>query len=112
MSADGKRNILKNPGLGWPKKTWPPYSMYYQLTPHKSTTLRFSVAFMCLQLFLHAFLNAKTCFNALQPKTNWQYRSFAYCAGQDWNLLPLSIREASDASFRSVLKQHYLTMVD
>ena len=49
------------------KKTWPPYSMYYQLTPHKSTTFRFSVAFVCLQSFLHAFLNAKTCYDALQP---------------------------------------------
>ena len=49
------------------KKTWPPYSMYYQLTPNKSTTLRFSVAFVCLQSFLHAFINAKTCLDALQP---------------------------------------------
>ena len=49
------------------KKTWPPYSMYYQLSSHKSTTLSSSVAFVCLQSFLHAFLNDKTCFDALQP---------------------------------------------
>ena len=41
--------------------------MYYQLTPHKSTTMGFSVAFECLQSFLHAFLNANTYFKALQP---------------------------------------------
>ena len=29
-------------------------------------------------------------------KTNWLSRSFAYCTGQDWNGLPLSIRDASD----------------
>ena len=34
------------------------YSMYYQLIPHKSTTMGFSVAFECLQSFLHAFINA------------------------------------------------------
>ena len=44
-----------------------PYLMYYQLTPHKSTMMGFSVAFECLQSFLHTFLNAKTCFDVLQP---------------------------------------------
>ena len=41
--------------------------MYYQLKPYKSTTMGFLVAFECLQSFLHASLNAKTCFDALQP---------------------------------------------
>ena len=33
------------------------------------------------------------------PKTNWLFRSFAYSAGHAWNLLPLSIREASNVIF-------------
>jgi len=32
----------------------------------------------------------------------------AYCAGQDWNSLPLSIRKASDIAFKSALKQYYI----
>ena len=45
----------------------------------------------------------------LKPcKTNWLSRSFAYCAGQDWNSLPLSIRDASDTTFKSALKQYFI----
>ena len=41
-------------------------------------------------------------------KTNWLSRSFTYCAGQDWNGLPLSIRDASDFTLKSALKQYYI----
>ena len=45
----------------------------------------------------------------LKPcKTNWLSRSFAYCAGQEWNYLPLSIRDTSDITFKSALKQYYI----
>ena len=45
----------------------------------------------------------------LKPcKTNWLSRSFAYCAGQDWNSLPLLISDASDITFKSALKQYYI----
>ena len=47
-------------------------------------------------------LHLKSC------KTNWLSRSFAYCAGQDWNSLPLSIRDASDTTFKSALKQYFI----
>ena len=74
VTAESKAAKLLH-GLGFSKRvyicqlptTWPPYPMYYQLTPHKSTTIGFSVIFECLLSFLHAFLNAETCFDALQP---------------------------------------------
>ena len=37
------------------------YPMYYQLTPHKSTTIGFPFAFEC---FAVVFANTKTCFDA------------------------------------------------
>ena len=42
------------------------------------------------------------------PKTNWLFSSFAYSAGHEWSLLPLSIREASNITFKSELKQQFM----
>ena len=45
----------------------------------------------------------------LKPcKTKWLSWSFAYCAGQDWNSLHLSIRDASDTTCKSALKQYFM----
>ena len=39
------------------------------------------------------------------PKSNWLARSFTYRAGQDWNQLPLEIRNASDQAFKEKIRQ-------
>ena len=39
------------------------------------------------------------------PKSNWLARSFTYRASQDWNQLPLEIRNASDQAFKGKISQ-------
>ena len=40
-------------------------------------------------------------------KTNWLAKSFIYCASQDWNDLPLSLREASEYVFKTNIKSYF-----
>ena len=42
------------------------------------------------------------------PKTNWLFSSFAYSAGHEWKLLPLYVGEASNVTFKSELKRHFM----
>ena len=39
------------------------------------------------------------------PRSNWMAKSFSYRAGMDWNSLPTSIKNASNYTFRSKIKQ-------